>query len=164
MDQLKDAVSGLKIGSSNLELKGVTLKNVVPLNEELGRGAYGSVFTVKHGGVVCAAKKIHPILIENVSPEEKQKIKNDFIRECLCCSIIRHPNVVQFLGVYYPSGESTLPIMVMELMSTSLAKFVENNKSQIAIQTKMSVLYDVSQGLTFLHNHKFCTAICRQTM
>ena len=135
------------------ELKDVTLKGVVPLNEELGRGAYGSVFTVKYGGVVCAAKKIHPILIENVSPGEKQKIKDDFIRECLCCSSVRHPNIVKFLGVYY-QRESNLPFMVMELMSTSLAKFTENNKSQIAIQTKMSILYDVSKGLSFLHNHK----------
>ena len=44
--------------------------------------------------------------------------------------------------------------MVMELMDTSLAAFVENNKTQIAIQTKMSILYDVSKGLDFLHNHK----------
>ena len=138
------------------ELKDVTLKGVVPmsLNDELGHGAYGSVFKVKYGGVVCAAKKIHPILIENVRNEEKQRIKDDFIRECICCSSIRHPNIVQFMGVFYHSDHSSLPIMVMELMDTSLTAFVENSKSQIAIQTKMSILYDVSKGLNFLHNHK----------
>ena len=136
------------------QLKDLTLKEVTPLNERLGRGSYGSVFTVKCGGVVCAAKKIHSILVdEDVSLEQKQTIKRQFVRECICCSGIRHPNIVQFLGVYY-SEESTLPIMVMELMDTSLTSFVENNKSQIAIQTKMSILYDVSQGLCFLHNHK----------
>jgi len=56
--------------------------------------------------------------------------------------------------VYYPSDHSGFPVMVMELMDTSLTKFIENNKSQIAIQTKMSMLYDVSQGLSFLHNCK----------
>jgi len=56
-------------------LKDVTLKGVVLLNDKLGQGAYGSVFTVKFDGVVCAAKKIHPILIENVQNEEKQRIK-----------------------------------------------------------------------------------------
>ena len=137
------------------ELKDVTLKKVVSQSsKELGRGAYGSVFKVRHGGVPCAAKKIHPILIENVSSEGKERIKRDFIGECLCCSSIRHPKIVQFLGVYYHSGQSSLPIMVMELMDTSLTSFIENNKSQIAIQTKMSILYDVSQGLSFLHNHK----------
>ena len=154
----KETVDQLKVKHPEFkdapELKDVTLKGVVLLNEELGRGAYGSVFKVKYGRVVCAAKKIHPILIENVRSEEKQKIKNDFIRECLCCSSIRHPNVVGFVGVFYHSEQSSLPIMVMELMDTSLAKFMENNKAQIAIQTKMSILYDVSRGLSFLHNHK----------
>ena len=66
------------------ELKDVTLKGVVPLK---GRGAYGTVFTVKYGGVVCAAKKIHPILTDNVSPEQRKGIKDDFIKECLRCII-----------------------------------------------------------------------------
>ena len=135
------------------ELKDVTLNGVVPLNDELGRGAYGSVFTVKHGDVVCAAKKIHPILIESVSDEEKQRIKDDFIRECLCCSSIRHPHIVQFVGVFY-SDQSSLPLMVMELMDTSLTKFVVNNKSNISFGMKISVLLDASRGLGFLHNHK----------
>ena len=136
------------------ELNGFTLQGVVLLNDELGCGAYGSVFKVKYRGIVRAAKKIHPILIENVKSEEKNRVKENFIRECLCCSSIRHPNIVQFVGVSYHSDQSSLPIMVMELMDISLATFVDNNKSQIAIQTKMSILYDVSKGLHFLHNHK----------
>ena len=136
------------------ELKNVTLKGVVPLNKELGRGAYGSVFTVKYEGVVCAAKKIHPILTDDVSPEQKQGIKDDFVQECLRCSSIKHPNIVRFLGVYYPSGQSNLPVMVMELMESSLAKFIENNKSKVVFGEKTSVLYDVSVGLGFLHSSK----------
>ena len=135
------------------QLKGLTLKEVVPLNKKLGRGAYGSVFTVKYRGVVCAAKKIHSILVDDdVSVEQKQAIKRDFVRECVYCSGIRHPNIVQFIGVYY-SEDSILPIMVMKLMDISLTVFIENNKSQIAVQTKMSILYDVSKGLDFLHKH-----------
>ena len=110
---------------------------------------------MKYNGIVCAAKKIHPILTDTISsPEEKQGIKDDFIKECLCCSSIRHPNIVKFLGVYYESGLSNLPIMVMELMNTSLAKFLENNKSKISFGKKVSILYDVSLGLSFLHNRK----------
>ena len=135
-------------------MKDVTLKGVVLLNDKLGQGAYGSVFTVKFDGVVCAAKKIHPILIENVQNEEKQRIKDNFIQECLCCSSVQHPNIVQFLGVYYPLDQSGFPVMVMELMSTSLTSFVENNKSQITFCKKISILYNVSLGLNFLHSHK----------
>ena len=137
------------------ELKDVTLRGVVPLNKELGRGAYGRVFTVKHNGKICAAKELHSILIENCgSSEEEQKIKDNFIRECLCCSSIQHPNIVQFLGVYYPSNQSVLPVMVMELMNNSLTFFVESHRQNIAFSTKVSILHDVSLALSFLHNCK----------
>jgi len=137
-------------------LKGVTIHRVVPIDKdpELGRGAYGRVFTVRYFGVVCAAKEIHPILIEGVSPAEKRTIIDNFIRECYHCSIIRHPNIVQFLGVYYSSKKSELPIMVMELMDTSLTSFVRNNQTKIPIKTKMSILHDVSLGLSYLHARK----------
>ena len=132
-------------------LKDVTIEGVVPIDKELGRGAYGRVFTVKYCGLVCAAKEIHPILIEGVSPAEKKTIIDNFIRECHHCSVIRHPNIVQFLGVYYSSKKTDLPIMVMELMNASLASFVKNNQSNIPMKTKMSILHDVSLGLSYLH-------------
>ena len=92
-------MDGTKAGGEIQELKDVTLKGVVILNEKLGRGAYGSVFTVKYEGRVCAAKKIHTILTdEDVGAAERQAIKNDFIRECLCCSSIHHPNIGSILG------------------------------------------------------------------
>ena len=135
------------------ELKNLTLKGVVPQNKELGRGAFGVVYVVKYGRVVCAAKKIHPALTENVTPEQKQEIQNNFVRECLCGNSIDHPNIVRFLGIYYPSRRS-LPDMVFELMDTSLTSYVKSNKSKIAFETKVSILYDISVGLSYLHNHK----------
>ena len=136
------------------ELKDVTLTGVVPQGDELGRGAYGTVFTIKYKGIDCAAKKIHPILIENSDDEEKQNIKCDFIKECLCCRNIRHPHIVRFMGVFYHSNHSSLPIMVMELMHTSFTSFVDKNKSNISFRRKICILHDTSQGLDFLHNHK----------
>ena len=136
------------------ELKDVTLKGVLSINEEIGRGAYASVCTMKCGGVVCAVKKFHPNLIGSVSSKQQQGIKDNFIKECLCCYSIRHPNIVQFLGVYYPSDEpmTSLPVMVMELMDISLDKFIESNKSKINFCDKISILRDISLGLSFLHD------------
>ena len=136
------------------QLKDLTLENVIPQNKELGRGAYGKVFSVDFLGLPCAAKEIHSLLLDGISPEEKKAIKDGFIRECYHSSLIRHPNIVQFMGVYYakPSDPRTdLPIMVMELMDTSLTSFIENNQSKIATKTKLSILHDVSLGLSYLH-------------
>ena len=132
------------------QLKHLTLETVIPLNKELGRGAYGKVFTVNHLGLPCAAKEIHSLLLDGVSPEEKKSIKDGFIRECYHSSLIRHPNIVQFIGIYY-TKRSDLPIMVMELMDTSLTSFIEKNQYKIAVETKLSILHDVSLGLSHLH-------------
>ena len=97
------------------QLKDLTLEDVIPQNKELGRGAYGKVFTVDFLGLPCAAKEIHSLLLDGISPEEKKAIKDGFIRECYHSSLIRHPNIVQFMGIYYakPSDPKTdLPIMV----------------------------------------------------
>ena len=139
------------------QLKDLTLEDVIPQNKELGRGAYGKVFTVDFVGLPCAAKEIHSLLIDGVSPEEKKAIKDGFIRECYHSSLIRHPNIVQFMGVYYakPSDPRTdLPIMVMELMDTSLTSFIEKNQSKIAMKTKFSILHDVSLGVSYLHTRR----------
>ena len=113
------------------------------------------MYTVKCGGVVCAAKKLHPILVNSVSPKQRQGMKDDFIKECLCCCSICHPNIVQFLGVHSSDEPMTsFPVMVMELMDISLAKFIESNKSKIKFCNKISILYNVSLGLCFLHNCK----------
>ena len=62
------------------------------------------------------------------------------------------------MGVYYakPSDPKTvdLPIMVMELMDTSLTSFIENNQSKIAMKTKLSILHNVSLGLSYLHGRR----------
>lgn len=146
------------MASSNVDslLKDVTIKGVTPVrNKELGRGAYGRVFTVKFRGNFCAAKEIHPALIDRASPVEKKAIIDNFIRECHQCSIICHPNIVQFLGVYYSgSKKSNLPIMVMELMNASLTSYVKSNRSSILINTKLSILSDVSLGLSYLHTRR----------
>jgi len=136
------------------QLKDLTLEDVIPQNIELGRGAYGKVFVVDYFGLPCAAKEIHPLLLDGVSPEEKRKIKDGFIRECYNSSLIRHPNIVQFMGISYYAKQSDLPIMVMELMDTSLTSFIEKNQSKIAMNTKLSILHDVSLGLSYLHGRR----------
>ena len=136
-------------------LKNLTLEDVMPQNiyKELGRGAYGKVFIVNYLGLPCAAKEIHSLLYDEVSPEEKKVIKDGFIRECYHSSLIRHPNIVQFMGVYYKE-QSDLPIMVMELMDTGLTSFVKKNQTNIASKTKLSILHDVSLGLSYLHGRR----------
>ena len=72
----------------------------------------------------CAAKIIHPTLIDTPShhqirhKEHRLPIKR-FEQECEFMSAIRHPNIVQYLGMHRDSATG-LPALLMELMDNSL--------------------------------------------
>ena len=141
------------INTISKELKALTLTGVVRIDKlkSLGNGSYGRVFAVKHEGKTYAAKQIHSALLDQeISPEGKRAVSDSFLKECYQCSILRHPNIVQFIGVYYPDPNSILPVMVMELMDTSLREFVK--RPNISMKLKISILLNISEGLIFLHN------------
>ena len=140
-------------------------EKLIATDEEIGRGAYGRVFKINYYGTMCAAKEIHSILLENIKRQELEQIKTTFLRECRQCCVLRHPNIVQFLGLHHsPStrgrsrGRTTpseLPIIVMELMQSSLKSYVESsvqNKTPIPYVSKLSILQDIARGLMYLHH------------
>ena len=141
------------------KFEGLELRGVKELGrDELGRGAYGRVYAVKYCETICAAKEIHSILVERVGQVQMQRTIESFMRECRQCSTLRHPNVIQFLGVYYPTTVAggaymmRLPVMVMEMMADSLTSFVDKHE-KIPVHIKYSIVHDVSLGLCYLHNH-----------
>ena len=139
------AVPARTDSSSLTQLRDVTSTGVV-----LGKGAYGRVVEVYVHGTLCAAKEVHSILVEGVSPAEYEIMKRKFITECIYTSRIHHPNVVQVLGIHYPTPGAKLPWLVMEMMETSLTSFLEQDN--IPLHFKLSILVDISQGLEFLHS------------
>lgn len=143
------------------EFQDVMLSDVVRSkcsDEELGRGAYGRVYEVTCHGKPCAAKEIHSSLVDGV---ESRRIVESFLRECQRCKTLRHPNIVQFFGVYYPSEGDVLtaslklrlPTMVMELMASNLSSFVKQT-AEIHADVKFSIISDVACGLHYLHSRK----------
>ena len=85
----------------------------------LGSGADATVFEVDWSGTRCAAKRLHEILLEDQLAGGVAKLLSNVEAECLTWSKLRHPGVVQFLGVH-ANRRSLLPVLVMEKMDTSL--------------------------------------------
>jgi len=77
------------------------LYDVNSTGNEIGRGAYGRVFEVDYQGTLCAAKEVHELLLQYSQGEALRKITTDFLNECQIWSTIRHPCVVQFLGMFH---------------------------------------------------------------
>ena len=139
------------------ELAPFLIKNVEGLEEsadkeekQAGHGAYGYVFKVNVNGVERIAKKIHSAYVNQVNPEEKQGITSKFRAECIILSKLRHPNIVQFVGVHYGRGGMTDLTLFMECLGSDLDKFLSTRRN-LPLSLKLSILRDISSGLVYLH-------------
>ena len=116
--------------------------------DEIGHGSYASVWPVDYKGLKCAGKKIHSILLEQ--GEGSWQVKR-FQEECHLLSQVRHPNIVQFLGVHFKSREK-VPILIMEYLPTNLADSIDKY-GIFSDEISYSILHDVALGLCYLHSH-----------
>lgn len=157
----------------------VELESKLESEEEIGRGAYGTVFKIRRWGVICAAKKLHDLplqlgkRLDSTTPSSKKpnessssvtrarstilnhlpesRVLAKFEKECHLLSNLRHPYIVQFLGVYIDKGNNS-PVIIMEYLPMSLASCVEK-KPTIPRFLQISMLSNVSLGLAYLHGH-----------
>ena len=147
------------------ELSSYEIRDVEGLEDaaEKGRGSFGAVYEVEVYGVPCIAKCLHDILVSyqaqhqgSMKLDEKgvDAIRSKFRDECTLHSQLRHPNIVQFLGVHYGmySGELAL---IVEKLEWDLEKFLKTYK-QIPDSIKISLLLDVAYGLVYLHSRTPC--------
>ena len=138
--------------SSTSAFPSLVLDNVVFTGVRLGSGANATVFEVDWKGTCCAAKRLHEILLEDQSAGGVAKLLSNFEAECLTWSKMRHPGVVQFLGVHM-DRKSRLSVLVMEKMDTSLRTYLEDHsKEEFPLHQKAFVLRQVTQALAYLHS------------
>jgi serine/threonine protein kinase len=114
---------------------------------KLGHGSYASVVEVKYMCLKCAGKTIHEVLLEQ---GETNYIVRHFEEECRILSTLRHPNIVQFLGVHFNENKR-VPMLVMEFLPMNLTSCIEKH-GILPEEINYSILYDVALGLYFLHN------------
>ncbi len=114
---------------------------------ELGCGSYARVLEVTFRGLKCAGKKIHDVLL---SQGDASYTVCRFEEECRLLSQVRHPNIVQFLGVYFQQGVQ-VPILVMEFLPTNLTSCIEQY-GILSKEISYSILHDIALGLCYLHS------------
>lgn len=130
------------------EIRPFLVDSVRQTGKRLGVGSYGSVVELEVSGLACAGKKIHEVLIDVGT----QSVARKYVEECKLMSSLRHPNIVQFLGLCFLE-DSSLPVLVMEKLVTNLDAALENSPC-IPLGLKRSILADVARGLVYLHEHK----------
>ena len=128
-------------------------KEIRPTGKILGRGSFGEVIEVKWQGKLYAAKRMHEIFLTGIPKPQIDKMVKDFEREWQTWLDLKHPNIVNLLGIYYPP-KSSVPVFLLEKMDTSLRHYLDNHsKAVFLLQDKVHILLQVAEGLCHLHDH-----------
>ena len=120
----------------------VVRKEEVEVTEkELGTGGWGVVKVANFRGLRVAAKCLHKVIISDYNCRQ-------FSREMTIAAKLRHPNLLLFIGATI-EGE---PVIITELMPTSLRKELE--KGKLANDQIIIISRDVSCGLNYMHQSR----------
>ena len=119
--------------------------------EPLGTGSYGAVYKALCDDLLCAGKILHPTLFQSSDPGT-MIIMSRFQQECSFLSALRHPNIVQNLGLYQDRG-TQLPVLLMELMDDSLTQFLERCQEPLPYHTQVNISHDIALALAYLHSN-----------
>ena len=110
--------------------------------ENLGNGYFGTVYKAMRDNLPCAAKVLH----STFNPIFVQK----FEQECAILRSLSHPNIVQYLGVYF-DPESSMWVLLMELMNESLTQFLKRLQEPLPYHIEVNLCHDIALALSYLH-------------
>ena len=120
-------------------------------SQPLGHGSYGAVYKAKCDQLMCAAKVLHPTILDPLDLGAG-KIMQRFEQECAFLESIRHPNIVQYLGMNR-DPESRLPVLLMELLDESLTKMLERSQTALPYFVEVDICHDIALAVAYLHSN-----------
>ena len=122
-------------------------------SQTLGHGSYGAVYKAKCDQLPCAAKVLHPTIVDPSNHDPGAvRIMDRFSQECALLESIRHPNIVQYLAMTF-DPESRLPVLLMELLDESLTKMLERSPQSLAYYIQVDICHDVALAIAYLHSN-----------
>ena len=116
--------------------------------EQIGVGAWGTVYSAKFRGKDVAIKIAHPQIHHQLTIELLK-------REVTIMSCMQHPNLVRFIAAVWDEAverREDSPIIVSELMDTSLRSAYEQGMD--LSDSLISIFCDVAYALHYLHQQR----------
>ena len=87
------------------------------------------------------------------------RVMTQFRQECALLENIRHPNIVQYLGMTL-DPESRLPVLLIELLDESLTKMLERSPQSLAYYTQVDISHDIALAIAYLHSNNIIHRDC----
>jgi len=123
-------------------------RSELQFGKELGRGAAGTVFKGTWKGSEVAIKQL-PLYMTEYDPQ----LLAEFKKETTVMCKLRHPNIVQFFGLYRDQEHYCI---VMEYMSRgSLDRLLYNPQIDLPWRpVRWRIIRDITYGLWYLHDQQ----------
>jgi len=133
----------------------------IAIEDKLGIGAGGIVSAGRWRGRPVAVKEIHfgdwTFANDPAMSSSPSAALAGFLVEIKLCSVLRHPNIVEFIGVTSPNGRELC--LVSELMARgSVADLLAKKGKNIPLAVRIKLALDAACGMAFLHS---CNVIHR---
>ena len=124
-------------------------------DSQLGHGSFGAVYKARCDDLPCAAKVLHPTLVDHrgLIGGSHNKVQTRFLQECQFLDGIRHPNIVLYLGMS-TDPQTHQPVLLMELLDESLTDMLESLTNPLPYHIQVDVCHDVSLAIAYLHSLK----------
>lgn len=148
---LIEPITGQRSYEADPDLKEFFLEDVQSTGRILGAGAFGIVEELMVGGTLYVGKKLHSSLLD-AQNDGIDKLINRFISECKLMSKVRHPNIVQFIGLCQLQ-DSVHPALVMEKFNVNMASIIETHKN-LPLVLIIRLFKDIIKALIYLHCQK----------
>ena len=120
-------------------------------SQSLGNGSYGAVYKAKCDQLPCAAKILHQTILDPAD-SGVSRIMQRFKQECTFLQSVRHPHIVQYLGVTV-DPESRLPVLLMELLDENLTKMLQCTLESLAYYIQVDICHDIALAVAYLHSN-----------
>jgi len=126
--------------------RGVADGNMIPMHElknlnQIEKGSFGVIYEATWRGTKIAVKK----LPSNIS----KKLLNEFYQEADLMRSLRHPNILQYLGLANSGPEVCICMEFME--RGSLYRILHSDEPDLPLPRIKSICMDTARGMTYLH-------------
>ena len=116
-------------------------------DKHLGGGAWGYVVEGLFRGQKVAVKCVHSLVL---SEGTHKRVR----REVATMAQVRHPNLVLFIGAVLDDQGGGGPLIITELLDTTLRNAYEKGLLERGKAKFMNILVEVASALSYLHQHE----------
>lgn len=130
--------------AQGIESSWLVKENQVQFGEQIAVGAVGVVYLGLWQGTLVAVKQV---LCPHLDPESRNCLE----REVRVNSLLRHPNIVLFMGVIFHSDRS-ISLLSEYCEKGSLQRLIHDKQFDLKYTFIMKFAVDAAQGLAYLHS------------